>query len=195
MKQAEIDFFDRMAPLWDSQEVNSTPERVRRILSLMPWCGSMRVLDLGTGTGVLVPYLAGMVAEVVAVDASDGMLERARAKYGDMPGVEFRKSDFEDDRLDGRFDRVMLYSVYPHLHHPEATLRRLLRDNVAEGGDIVIAFPSDEKFINAIHRHRKAESDPLPSAESLARRIRGWGMCADVLAATTEAYVVRVSNS
>ena len=194
MKQAEIDFFDRMAPDWDSHEVNSTPARVREILSLLPWRRGMSVLDLGTGTGVLVPYLAEKGCRVLGIDASDGMLGRAEEKFGRLPGVEFVRSDFEESPVEGRFDRVMLYSVYPHLHHPEQTLQRLLRDNVAEGGDIVIAFPSDEHFVNGIHRRRKAESDLLPTADALARRISGWGMHAEVVAATSRAYVVRISN-
>lgn len=194
MKQAEIDFFDRMAPDWDSHEVNSTPVKVREILSLLPWCRGMRVLDLGTGTGVLVPYLVEKGCRVLGIDASEGMLGCAVEKFGRLPGVEFLRSDFEASPVEGRFDRVMLYSVYPHLHHPGQTLQRLLRDNVAGGGDIVIAFPSDENFVNGIHRRRKAESDLLPPAGVLARRIGGWGMRAEVLADTPRAYVVRISN-
>ncbi len=194
MKQEEIDFFNRMAPHWDESEVNSTPERIDAILSLMDWHAGMHVLDLGTGTGVLIPYLTGRGASVTAVDASDGMLARARMKYGGMCDVEFLMSDFENEPLCGRFDRVMLYCVYPHLHHPEATLCSLFKNNVTDDGDVIIAFPSDERYINNIHSERKAESDMLPPASVLAQRICSWGMQAEVLAADCDAYVVRVSG-
>lgn len=198
MQQQEIDFFDRLAPGWDAAETRSTPGHVAALLAMLPFGPGMSVLDLGTGTGVLVPHLLEATApggSVTAVDASQGMLDRAIGKYGTLEGVGFLKADFEHDPLAGRHDVAMLYCVYPHLHHPRATLERLLRDNIKPGGMIVIAFPSDETFINSIHRERKAESDLLPPAPELAGRLRRWGFDAQVVAARPDAYIVTVRKS
>lgn len=191
-------FFDLIAPTWDSMEVNSTPDKIRAILDLLPVGPGMDILDLGTGTGVLVPYLnerVGIEGTVTGVDFSDGMLSRAVEKYGDFPNVTFVRWDFESAPVQGMYDVVMLYSVYPHLHSPEKTLKALLAHNVKPGGCIVVAFPTDEKFINGIHRHRGSESDMLPPADVLAERFRSWGLHARVLAQSEEAYVVIVDNS
>lgn len=197
MTQAEIDFFDRLASGWDDNEVRSTPERVRSILSKIPLRKSMRVLDLGTGTGVLVPYLSELVGEkgeVVGIDLSEGMLARAESKFGKLPNVKFLKIDFEEEVIPGKYDVVFLYSVYPHLHFPKDTIDWLFRMNLDDEGMIVIAFPSDEKFINNIHHERNSASDHLPPAGVLAGIIRGWGYVAEVLADDTEEYIILITR-
>lgn len=195
MTDSEIEFFDRLAPSWDANEVRSTPQRVRSILSLLPIGSGMRVLDLGTGTGVLVPYLSELVGpsgHVTAIDLSEGMLSIARSKYGNLPNVEFLRLDFEEEQIAGRYDVVMLYCVYPHLHSPADTLQWLFRMNVNPGGVIVIAFPCDEKFINDIHHERKSESDHLPPAPVLASMISSWGFKAEVVAYSEDTYIIEV---
>ena len=182
MTESEIEFFDRIAPDWDANEVRSTPERIRHILSRLPISRGMKILDLGTGTGVLVPYL------------SEGMLNQAIEKFGQIPNVEFLRLDFEEEQIPGKYDLVMLYSVYPHLHFPDQTMEWLFRMNLTKDGRIIIAFPSDEHFINHIHGEKKAESDMLPDAHTLAHRISAWGYRAEVLSATPDAYIVSVSK-
>lgn len=195
MPLSEIEFFDRLAPRWDADEVRSTPPRVRAILSRITIRSGMNVLDLGTGTGVLLPYFSEMVGpggHITAVDFSEGMLAVAKDKFGSLPNVEFLRLDFEKDHIPGHYDLVMLYCVYPHLHSPAHTLRRLFKMNVKSGGVIVIAFPSSEKFINSIHRDRKAASDILPSAPMLAAMLHGWGFQANVVASSEDEYIIEV---
>ena len=197
MNQAEIDFFDELAPTWDENEIKSTSERIRSILGKLRISKGMKILDLGTGTGVLVPYLSEMVGKegkVTAIDLSEGMLSLARKKYGDLKNVEFLKLDFDEEQIPGKYDMAMLYSVYPHLHSPAETMEWLFKMNVKPDGSIVIAFPSDEVFINNIHHERNAEHDHLPPAHTLAEMINNWGFKAEVLAATPEEYIVEVKN-
>lgn len=197
MTPEEILFFDKLSATWDANEVLSTPQRVRDILSLLWIKPGDRILDLGTGTGVLLPYLQELVGpngEITAVDISEGMLGKAMEKYGEMENVRFLKLDFEKESLDGLYDVILLYCVYPHLHSPEATLTQLATRNLAEKGRIFIIFPSDEKFINSIHRDRKAESDILPPAAELASRINGPALTANVLAYGEDRYIVEVKG-
>lgn len=197
MNQSEIDFFDTLAPSWDENEIRSTPERVKDILGKLPIAEGMDIIDLGTGTGVLVPYLSetvGQSGHVTAIDLSDGMLSIAQKKFGHLPNVEFLKLDFEEEQIPGKYDIAFLYSVYPHLHAPADTIEWLFKMNMKPEGMIVIAFPSDENFINNIHHEKKAEHDHLPPAHALADIIRNWGYLTEVVAENQDEYIVTVRN-
>lgn len=198
MTTEEILFFDKLAADWDSREVRSTPARVSEILASLRLAEGMRILDLGTGTGVLLPFLSRMVGadgRVVAVDISEGMLARARQKFGTLANVDFSKLDFEAEDIAGRYDVIILYCVYPHLHSPKDTLRRLASQNLTPGGRIVIAFPGDESFVNGIHREKQASCAILPSAPELARLLRTWGFDARVAACDQSRYIVELRVS
>ena len=191
----EIAFFDSLAPKWDSMEIRSTPQRVNAILDLCDIRPGDTVLDLGAGTGVLHPWLAervGAVGRILAVDFSPRMLEIARRKAAGLGNVSFLELDFEEHAIGGRFDHILLYCVYPHLHNPVCTLRRLAADNLSGRGSIVIAFPNSEAFVNDIHRRRGAGGADLPDAGTLAAELRALGFDAECLSATEDAYVVRV---
>lgn len=195
MTQSEIDFFDNLAPNWDANEVRSTPERVIDILSKLSILPRMKILDLGTGTGVLIPYLSELVGEkgkVVGIDLSEGMLSLAKRKFGSLRNVEFLKLDFEEELIPDVYDLVLLYSVYPHLHSPRQTLEWLFKFNILPDGKIVIAFPSDENFINNIHHKRNSDSDHLPPASVLAEEIKSWGFDAEVVTATEDEYIIEI---
>lgn len=191
-------FFDKLAPTWDSNEEKSTPEKVSMILDLIDLREGDQVLDLGTGTGVLLPFIAqriGPEGRITAVDYSSGMLERAKEKFKDLvPAPEFLNSDFENENIEGEFDKIILYCVYPHLHTPIDTLKWLRKVNLKPDGSIIIAFPCSEDFINNIHKDRHSESDLLPSAPALAAILEKNGLSAEVLASGDQAYVVRIKN-
>ena len=93
MQQEEIRaFFDRLAPTWDEDLV-----RDDRIIGTILDAGGVKegcsVLDVGCGTGVLIPdYLARDVSAVTAVDLSPAMIAAARKKCSD-PRVTFVAGD------------------------------------------------------------------------------------------------------
>ena len=192
----EREFFDKLAPEWDNNEILSTPQKVAEILEYMELQPGMSVLDLGTGTGVLLPYIAdktGAEGRITAVDYSEGMLSRAKQKYQELtPKPKFLRVDFEEENIDGEYDRIILYSVYPHLHEPIDTLKWLMKVNLKENGKVFIAFPCSEQFINRIHKERKSESDMLPSASQLADYFKANGLRAEVKAENSGAYVVEL---
>lgn len=195
----ERDFFDKLAPSWDDNEVLSTPGRVSEILEYAGIRLGENVLDLGTGTGVLIPQLAERVGpggSITAVDYSQGMLDIAMCKSaGIVPVPTFVHMDFEAETIDGVFDHILLYCVYPHLHTPVDTLQWLRAVNLAENGTITIAFPTDEQFINSIHRQKHSESDCLPPAHKLADTLRLHGLDAVVAKADKEGYIINISKS
>lgn len=197
MTTEEILFFDRLSDIWDDNEVLSTHGKILEILSELGIRKGMEILDLGSGTGVLLPYLSSMVGDtgkVTALDISEGMLSRAHKKYGNLANVSFVIQDFEEEEVAGKYDLILLYCVFPHVHFPEQTLKRLVLSNLKEKGRIVIAFPSDENFINNIHKERKAESDMLPTAPRLSLKLQEWGFDSSVIRYDEGHYLVGITG-
>ena len=190
------EFFNKLAPTWDQNEVRSTSERINHILDLLDIREGDAILDLGTGTGVLLPYLAQRIGKngtITAVDYSTGMIEQAEKKYQNLnPKPEFLVVDFETENISGEYDRIILYCVYPHLHQPIDTIKWLGKVNLKKNGMITVAFPSGPDFINNIHREKHSDSDILPSAHELASFFRSQGLNAEVASATDDAYVVNI---
>ncbi|MET9549170.1 methyltransferase domain-containing protein [Streptomyces sp. NPDC006627] len=123
--------FDHAAPAYD-RLVAANPgyhahlRRSARRLALPDGGAGLRVLDLGCGTGASTDALlrAAPLAEIVAVDASRGMLGRAEAKRW-PPGVSFVHAAAEDlDRagVRGPFDAVFAAYLFRNLADPDAVL-------------------------------------------------------------------------
>lgn len=89
--------WERLAGFWDEQmEAGATWQRhliqpaVERLLRLE---AGERVLEIACGNGEFARRMEGLGARVLAVDFSEGMLERARAHGGD---IEYRQADATD---------------------------------------------------------------------------------------------------
>jgi ubiquinone/menaquinone biosynthesis C-methylase UbiE len=127
--------FDGLAPTW---ETRIGPHHLWALdLALADVSAPSRVLDLGTGTGVVALALAERYAdaEVVGVDLSPGMIEEARRKLPpELAGrVGFEVGDASALACpDGAFELVVLSNMIPFYDE----LARV----AASGGTLVLSF-------------------------------------------------------
>ncbi len=127
--------FDRLAPTW---ETRIGPHHLGALdLALEDLPPPRRVLDLGTGTGVVALALAERYteAEIVGIDLSPGMIEEARRKLpSELAGrVRFEVGDASALACpDGDFELVVLSNMIPFADE----LARV----VAPGGTLVLSF-------------------------------------------------------
>ncbi|HZD09911.1 MAG TPA: methyltransferase domain-containing protein [Candidatus Binatia bacterium] len=123
-----------------------------------------RVLDLGTGPGIVAAMAAERGAEVVGVDFSQPMIDEARRRHA---SITFRTASADDLPFDdGEFDVVTGNFMLHHCGRPQAVLEeshRVLRD----GGRIgltVWAEPSKLEafglFFAAVEEHAGAAELP-----------------------------------
>jgi SAM-dependent methyltransferase len=112
--------------------------RLQMGLDLLPDTGA-RVLEIGVGSGVLVPTLTKRYAEYTGTDLTlAGGLDRLVA-----PGckAEFRRADLlADDLPEGRYDAVVCFSVLEHIADSPGAARGLARA-LAPGGTLVTGYP------------------------------------------------------
>lgn len=89
-----------------------------------------RVLDIGCGTGLNLPYLAervGPEGEIVGVDYSEGMLEQARARVEEngWRNVRLVQGDAAQlDGIEGPFDAALSTWVLGIVHDLPSALER-----------------------------------------------------------------------
>lgn len=175
----KVEFFNRHAAAWDGAEADGIDIRLERVVSLAKVESGERILDVGTGTGVLIPHLlkaAGQRGSITAVDISPRMIETARAKQ--FPGnVEFLTADIQESGLpDASFDRVICNAVFPHFDNKQRALseiRRMLRP----GGMLVISHPIGREAVNNLHRNSgpAVAADRVPPSGEMRRMLEEAG--------------------
>ena len=131
--------YDRWAAIYDGEDnpliLLEGPE-VRRLVGEVR---GMAVADIGCGTGRHAIELAAAGARVTAVDFSEGMLEKARAKPG-AAGIAFIAHDLARPLPleSAAFDRVVCCLVLEHIRNL-TTLFAEMRRICKPGGSIVIS--------------------------------------------------------
>ena len=151
------------APLYDFV-FGAILEQGRRRLAEAANAGEpTRLLEVGVGTGLMLPrYLPQ--TDVVGIDLSDEMLQRARAKAAALAGrrVELRHMDAEKmDFPDGTFDCVVVpyvLSVTPDPKRLVAELRRVCRK---DGRIILLNHFSGSYYWSALEKMFRTFADKI----------------------------------
>ncbi|MFT5132832.1 MAG: ubiquinone/menaquinone biosynthesis C-methylase UbiE [Gammaproteobacteria bacterium] len=130
-----------------------------------------RVLDVGTGLGVLIPYFQGYhVNEIVGCDLNSSMLAEARQKY---PALRFWHGDFIDlPQSLGLFDAVFFNAMFGNVWDQRAALIKAAT-LLKKGGRIIISHPMGASFAEELHQQdSKMVLHPLPGRAQLDEMIR-----------------------
>lgn len=141
-RQATRKFFESIAGDWDRlrSEVLGGFDLAAEVAARMPQC---RVaVDLGCGTGRMLPSLLARAQEVIGVDSSQSMLRLARERLGEKSrSVSLRIGELEHLPLrDGEADFAVCSLALHHLSHPKAGLQEAARVLGPQGGMMVVEF-------------------------------------------------------
>ena len=146
--------FDQLAPTWDKE---LTPERLKCLGTVVKALSIKRgyhVLDIGSGTGVLLPLLIAELGDegrITALDFSAEMLVQAQAK--DFPPiVGFAQADVLDIPLpDKSVDMAICNSAFPHFDDKVKALKEIARV-LKSNGRLVICHTMSREMLNRLHQ-------------------------------------------
>lgn len=173
------EFFNEVADKWDEM-CHHDKAKLRYITKMAGISQGDCVLDVGTGTGVMIPYIYEMIGdngEIIAIDLAEKMLEVAKQKYP-FNNVSFVLGDIYDTYLPkNHFDVIMCYSVFPHFQDkPKVILR--MAGLLKPGGRLVIAHSQSRRAINELHTKSSdaVNSDDLPEADVIEGFMKEAGL-------------------
>jgi 2-polyprenyl-3-methyl-5-hydroxy-6-metoxy-1,4-benzoquinol methylase len=106
-----------------------------------------RVLDFGCGSGVLLPFLANIASNVIALDIDLIPFERMKAQIDFPSNIEVHDTRlFPLDQLPAAsFDIITALDVLEHVDDLSGTLKNILR-LLRPGGRLIVSGPTENIF-------------------------------------------------
>jgi len=149
---SQVDFFNSIAEKWDST-IKVDEERINKLLSQISITNGDSILDVGTGTGVLIPFYKEINKDgkITGIDISQGMLNVAKRKFDKLNNIKFKLLDVENEFIEEKFDKIVLYSMFPHLNNKVETIKKLVHNNLNKNGKLLIAHSDSREFLNNLH--------------------------------------------
>lgn len=171
------EYFDQMSDVWDARFY--TPGLVKRLEYLVAQFELQRgatILDVGTGTGGLLPLLLksiGSEGAITAIDFSKRMIQKARDKFSDRKNLKFSNASAEDLPFKtGYFDSVICFGAFPHFGDKEKALSEMHRV-LREGGKLFIAHALSSKKLMEHHKGSSPVAyDVLPEEPEMMKMMR-----------------------
>jgi len=154
-----------------------------RLFSILPLKAGDHVLDVGCGTGVLVPLILERITEagvLYELDFAERMIEVNR-KTHKAGNIRFIIADAEDAPLDdSACDAVVCFSCFPHFQDKERAMATLSRILKPQGVFAVSHFESSE----GINRHHESchavRHDRLPDEAAMRGLFRSVNLKIDL---------------
>ena len=142
------------------------------LLALVKIRDGLKVVDLGCGTGELTRRLADNLpgSEVVGIDSSPEMLERARPQARDR--LRFELASIE--KVEGAWDLVFSHAALQWVDDHRSLIPRLL-SLVLPNGQLVVQLPSNHEHPTHTLIREIAAEEPFVSA------LGGWNRLSPVL--------------
>jgi ubiquinone/menaquinone biosynthesis C-methylase UbiE len=174
-------YFSKAADSWDKRF--HTPKLSSFLGKLVLQFGleqGQNILDVGTGTGVLIPYLiraVGLEGSVTAVDYSEKMIQVCKKKHLHLKNVSIKLGNIEETAFPTEsFDTVICFGVFPHLENKKKALRNINRI-LKPDGKLIIAHALSSEELKTHHNNSSSTvmHDMLPEETKMKKLLEKTG--------------------
>ena len=175
----DIEFFNTCADNWDNIR-QTNPAILEKLMNLADIPAGAAVLDVGSGTGVLIPYLHAKVracGKITAVDFSENMLAKAQEKFCNLNNLNFLVGDILEMYLPQNFyDVVICLNFFPHLHTRKEEFLRKMNCTLKNDGSLIVMHDISRETVNNIHRESEVVAEHrLPEAKVVGEMFQACG--------------------
>jgi SAM-dependent methyltransferase len=186
--------FDELYRLFEPPLPEGVPERLERIVAHGKIKTGDTVLDVGTGTGILIPIISKYdPGRIYACDLSEAMLEQLGGKK--FPNVETILADVRDLRLPGEsVDAVFINACYPNIVDTTGAFRNLGRMMTPEGR-MVVSHPLGKSFIHSLSAATPFPLDEFPDRPDAQGLFKPFGFEIETFIDEPELYILVASKS
>ena len=191
-------FFNDRAEHWDNTVRNNDAQKLRRMADRLDIEDANFVLDVGTGTGVFIPFISEKLngnGKIVSMDFAINMLLKAKSKFGSEDKLNYVCSEIETLNLgSAKFDAAVCYSTFPHFHDKPRALRNLYH-LLKEEGTLFICHTASKETINAIHKNIPDFQDHLiPDNNEMTQLLEQAGFVQVKIEDNDDSYLVIAKN-
>jgi ubiquinone/menaquinone biosynthesis C-methylase UbiE len=162
MNELQRRYFNENVDIFEPPLPKGVPLRLKATVKAGGLAKGEKVLDVGTGTGILIPYiLKYRPSEIHVCDLAEKMLERVRRKF---PQVVTHLCDIGDLPLpDSSLDVAYINGCFSNILDKSKSLNNLFR-LLRRKGRLVISHPLGRNFIVELKENTPFHLDLLPNA-------------------------------